>query len=79
MDTIGAFEAKTHLSDLLNRVEKGARFTITRHGKAIAELAPISGRDKQATREAVSRLKEFSKGHVLGMDWRELREAGRRY
>ncbi|HJS84042.1 MAG TPA: type II toxin-antitoxin system prevent-host-death family antitoxin [Acetobacteraceae bacterium] len=79
MDTIGAFEAKTHLSDLLDRVEKGERFTITRHGKAIAELAPISGRDKQATREAIRGLKALSKGHVLGMDWRELRDAGRRY
>ncbi len=36
MDTVGAFEAKTHLSDLLDRVERGERFTITRHGKPVA-------------------------------------------
>ena len=32
METIGAFEAKTHLSALLERVSKGEKITITRHG-----------------------------------------------
>jgi prevent-host-death family protein len=36
MDTIGAFEAKTHLSSLLERVAQGESFTITRHGKPVA-------------------------------------------
>ena len=39
---IGAFEAKTHLSRLLDEVEEGSRFIITRHGKPIAELRPAS-------------------------------------
>jgi prevent-host-death family protein len=38
---VGAFEAKTHLSRLLDAVEKGERIFITRHGKRVAELAPI--------------------------------------
>lgn len=37
---VGAFEAKTHLSRLLDEVEKGARIVITRHGKPVAELRP---------------------------------------
>lgn len=37
---IGAFEAKTHLSQLLNRVEAGETLTITRHGKRVARLVP---------------------------------------
>lgn len=41
MDTVGIFEAKTHLSDLLKRVEAGAHITITRHGAPIAQLVPI--------------------------------------
>lgn len=41
MDTVGIFEAKTHLSDLLKRVEAGARITITRHGTPIAQLVPL--------------------------------------
>lgn len=36
--TVGAFEAKTHLSKLLDAVEAGKRVVINRHGKAVAEL-----------------------------------------
>jgi len=37
---VGAFEAKTHLSQLLDAVEAGERIVITRHGKPVAELSP---------------------------------------
>jgi prevent-host-death family protein len=40
--TIGAFHAKTHLSALLERVDRGQVFVITRRGRAIAELRPVS-------------------------------------
>ncbi len=40
METIGAFEAKTHLGELLDRVERGESVTITRHGKPVAQLVP---------------------------------------
>ncbi|HMU31969.1 MAG TPA: type II toxin-antitoxin system prevent-host-death family antitoxin [Nitrospira sp.] len=43
MDTIGAFEAKTHLSALLERVSKGETITITRHGVPAAKLVPVQG------------------------------------
>lgn len=43
---VGAFEAKTHLSRLLDEVEQGASVTITRHGKRIAELIPARPRKK---------------------------------
>ena len=42
MREIGAFEAKTHLSELLAAVEAGEAFTITRRGKPVAELRPVS-------------------------------------
>ena len=38
--TVGAFEAKTHLSQLLDAVEAGERIVITRHGRPVAELSP---------------------------------------
>lgn len=38
--TVGAFEAKTHLSRLLDAVASGERVVITRHGKPVAELSP---------------------------------------
>jgi prevent-host-death family protein len=40
---IGAFDAKTRLSELLRQVERGERFTITHRGRAIADLVPSAG------------------------------------
>ena len=42
MADIGAYDAKTHLPKLLERVEKGERFVITRHGKPVAEIRPTA-------------------------------------
>ncbi|HEV8540976.1 MAG TPA: type II toxin-antitoxin system Phd/YefM family antitoxin [Verrucomicrobiae bacterium] len=42
IEQVGTLEAKTRLSELLDQVERGKRFQITRHGKPIAELAPPS-------------------------------------
>jgi prevent-host-death family protein len=46
--TVGAFEAKTHLSRLLDAVECGERVVITRHGKPVAELSPPPKEKKRA-------------------------------
>ncbi len=79
MKTVGAFEAKTHFSALLETVEQGEHVVITRHGKAVAELIPIERRSKKNRRDAIERLKEFSRKHSLGgIDWKELRDEGRR-
>lgn len=40
--TVGAFEAKTHLSELLARVEAGEEVTITKHGRPVARLVPMT-------------------------------------
>jgi prevent-host-death family protein len=37
---VGTFEAKTHLSELLDQVQRGESVTITRHGTPIARLVP---------------------------------------
>jgi prevent-host-death family protein len=42
MRQIGAFEAKTHLSELLAAVEAGEEITITRRGRAVARLVPVA-------------------------------------
>ena len=39
---IGAFQAKTHLSALLERVERGQVFVITKRGRPVAELRPVA-------------------------------------
>jgi antitoxin (DNA-binding transcriptional repressor) of toxin-antitoxin stability system len=38
---IGTLETKTRLSEILQEVQRGRRFYITRHGKRIAELGPV--------------------------------------
>lgn len=40
--TIGAFDAKTHLSELLERVSAGESFLITRRGVPVARLSPAA-------------------------------------
>ena len=45
---IGAFEAKTKLSALLAQVEKGRSFYITKHGRRIAEVKPVSPKRPRA-------------------------------
>ena len=42
MKSIGVFEAKMHFSELLDRVSRGERITITRHGVPTALLVPVS-------------------------------------
>jgi prevent-host-death family protein len=79
MRTVGAFEAKTHLSELLERVEHGEEFTITKHGKPVARLCTIGQRtDQSTTRAAIQRLKALASEYTLDADWKELRDFGRK-
>jgi prevent-host-death family protein len=54
MHSIGLFEAKTHLSELIARAEKGEEVVITRHNKPVAKLVPVqrSRRTAPAGRQA---------------------------
>jgi prevent-host-death family protein len=56
---IGAFEAKTKLSEILRKVEQGERFTITKRGRAIADVVPSQQRDQRRVKEAVHALRNF--------------------
>jgi prevent-host-death family protein len=77
-EEIGAYEAKTHLPALLERVARGERFTITKHGRPIARLVPVARAGPDRRREAVERLKLFADGHTLGVPVKELINEGRR-
>jgi prevent-host-death family protein len=80
METVGAFEAKTYLPKLLERVSQGEEIVITRHGTPIAKLVPFEKkRDPEKIREAIRQMKEFGKRHSLGgVSLRSLIEEGRR-
>ena len=78
MPEVGAYEAKTHLSELLERVSKGERIVITKHGTPVAVLAPISDRELRPALEVISDLRDFRKIHTLGdHSLREMIEEGR--
>jgi prevent-host-death family protein len=82
--TVGSFKAKTHLPELLRRVERGETITITKHGKPVAKLVPaVAGRAWPGVRESVEAMKRFQReeGPALGsgLTVRDLIEAGRRY
>lgn len=79
MITVGAFEAKTHLSMLLERVAAGEEVLITKHGKPVARLVGVQHTDRARVNSALEKLKALRKGTTLGgLSWKELRDAGRR-
>jgi prevent-host-death family protein len=75
---IGAYEAKTHLPALLERVARGERFTITKHGRPIARLVPVERTSPDRRREAIERLKVFREGRTLDVPVKQLINQGRR-
>ena len=79
MDTVGAYEAKTHLPRLLERVRKGERITITKHGVPVAVLQPPDSAQPGDVDTAIRELLEFREEHSLrGLKIRDMIEEGRR-
>ena len=79
MTRIGAYEAKTHLSQLLERVADGEWITITKHGQPVAVLKPVSDRGRRALPEVIADLRRFRRNRSLeGDSVREMIEDGRR-
>jgi prevent-host-death family protein len=79
MKHIGAYEAKTHLSELLERVAKGEKITITKHGVPVATLQPAAIAKKTPIRDIIDQMKRFrNKHHLGGLTIREMIEEGRR-
>ena len=58
MRSIGAYEAKTHLPQLLDRVARGESLTITRHGHPVARLVPVENDARDRARQAARRILE---------------------
>ena len=77
--TVGAFEAKTHLSSLLDRVSEGEEVIITKHGKPVARLVSAARVDRAPVNDAFEKLKLLRKQTTLGgLSWQALRDTGRR-
>ncbi|MFQ5398882.1 MAG: type II toxin-antitoxin system Phd/YefM family antitoxin [Anaerolineae bacterium] len=79
MKTVGAYEAKTHLPKLLERVAKGEHITIAKHGVPIAVLQPYDTRKSRDVTTVIAELREFRQNRNLnGLSIREMLEEGRR-
>jgi len=77
---IGAFEAKTHFSRIIEEVERGADYVITKRGKPVAKIIPFEQEKVMTFHEAVEQLKEFRKlyrGEPGSFNIREAIEEGR--
>ncbi len=79
MESIGAYEAKTHLPRLLERVARGERITITKHGVPVAVLQPPAYQRKGAPKQAIADLRKFrEKNRLQGLSIRNMILEGRR-
>ena len=81
MESVGTFEAKTHLTRLLERVAKGERIVITNRGKPVAVLVPPE-LDDRADPAAVGRAMLAYRDKVkrrLGGSFRDLAHEGHRH
>jgi prevent-host-death family protein len=85
MTTVGSFEAKTKLAELLDKVEAGETVTITRHGKAVAKLVPagVDAEERGRRRARIEEIKRkragWGRGAKPGSTIPDLVKAGRRY
>lgn len=88
MQTIAVHQAKNQLSALIHAVEQGEEVVLTRHGKRVARIvAETVGEvaktpdDDALRQEAMAVLSAFRAKVRPGttLDWKELRDAGRKY
>jgi len=86
MKQIGALEAKSKLSHLLNLVEAGEEIVITRRGKPVARLVSVAPAapafDREKARAAAERIIRRAAALKLGKfdweEWKAYRDEGRK-
>jgi prevent-host-death family protein len=82
MTSVGSFAAKTHLAQLLERVARGEKFVITKHGEPVAMLVPARHNKAKDVKQVIAEFKAYSKrqGRTLGgVSFRALIDEGRRF
>ena len=82
--TVGAFEAKTKFSELLEHVSQGAEITITKHEKPVARLVPFDKPSRVELADLFRQMDDFRAKHPLNpkglekLSYRDLIEGGRK-
>lgn len=79
-NSVGAYDAKTRFSELLERAANGEEITITRHGTPVALLVPIRKTSSvESRREAIAKMRELADRNRLGgLSIQELIAEGRK-
>jgi prevent-host-death family protein len=76
---ISSFEAKTHFSQLLQRVKKGERITIFNHNSPVAVIMPFTNNEVPDIQETIKSVVYFSSGKKLaGISIKDLINEGRK-
>ena len=79
MKQVGVYDAKTQLPKLLEEVERGETFVITRHGHPVARLVPMET-PRMSMDEVIAGFRELRKGKtVSASEIREFIQEGRRF
>lgn len=82
MKSVGAYEAKTHLAQLLVEVAEGETITITKHGTPVAQLVPPPDARRPDVAKLIEEWRAYREQHDIRLDGltiRELIEDGRRF
>jgi prevent-host-death family protein len=81
MRKIQSSEAKAHLPELLDDVERGEILIITRHGRPIARIVPETDRRQEEIDRAIANIKQLRKrtGKVTLEELQSARDEGRRF
>jgi prevent-host-death family protein len=78
--TVGAFEAKTHFSELLARAARGETVVVSKHGTPVAKLGPLldgaAGGDSMAAFDEILRARGGMS--LNGLRSKDLKAEGRR-
>jgi prevent-host-death family protein len=77
---IGAFEAKTHFSQVIAEVERGQDYIVAKRGKPVVKNTPVPEENKSFG-EAILEMRDYVKRHWKGdepFDIRAAIEEGRR-
>jgi len=79
-NVVGAYDAKTHFAELLERATGGEEITITKHGTAVAKLVPVKrNKTVEERRAAIEGIRKLSEGLTLGgLKIKDLISEGRR-
>jgi len=81
MRDIQASEAKTHLLQILDEVERGETVRITRHGRPIARIVPETNRRQAEIDKAVANIRALRQrtGKVTTEEILSFRHEGHNY